>query len=84
MCTAFREYEDIPETYDGTWVASNISGSSGDIEDEAVEMRNWIVHFRCTSKELRAVVANLAEWLANSPPLGRILCNHGIPPGVYV
>ena len=75
-CVAFEEYEDIPETVpldfmedDVTWVASKLSGAEGALGAEAIELRNWLLHFRCASEELRVVVARLTDWMANSSPL---------------
>ena len=46
---------------DITWVASKFSGAAGALGAEAIELRNWLLHFRCTSEELRIVVARLAD-----------------------
>ena len=51
-----------------TWVASILSGASGALGAEAFELRNCLLHFGCTSEEFRVVVANLVEFMANSPP----------------
>ena len=47
MCTAFEEYEDIPEmvpldfTEDNvTWVVSKLSDTAGELGAEAMELRN--------------------------------------------
>ena len=53
---------------DVTWVASKLSGAAGALGAEAIEMRNWLLCFRCTSEELRFVVARLSDWMGNSPP----------------
>ena len=53
---------------DVTWVASKISGAAGSLVAEAIELRNWLLHFGCASVELRVVVARLADWMANSSP----------------
>ena len=52
MCTAFEEYEDVPETVpldfkedDITRVASKISGAAGALVADAIEFRNWIIFF---------------------------------------
>ena len=75
MCAAFNKYGEVPETVpldftedDVTWVASNISGAAGALGAEAIELRNWLLCFRCVSEELRDVVARLADWMANSSP----------------
>ena len=55
-CAAFKEYKEVPETVplDFTedeimWVASNISGAAGALGLEAIELRNWLLHFGCVS-----------------------------------
>ena len=74
-CTAFEEYEEVPETvpfefaeYDITWVASKLSGAAGALGAEATELQNWLLRFGCASEELMVVVARLADWIANSSP----------------
>ena len=71
----WEEYEDVPETVpldftedDVTWVASMLSGAAGALGAEAMELRNWLLHFGCASEEFRAAVASLADWMANSYP----------------
>ena len=51
---------------DITWVAFNLSGAAWAVGDEAIELHNCIIYFRFVSDELRFVVANLADWMANS------------------
>ena len=67
-CAAFEEYEEVPETvpFDFTedyvmWVSSKLSGAAGVLGAEAIELRNWLLCFRCASEELRVVVARLAD-----------------------
>ena len=75
-CVAFKEYGEVPETVpldftesDMTLVASKLSGNTGYLGAEAIDLINWILRFRCASEELRVVVARLADWMANfSPP----------------
>ena len=74
-CAAFEEYEDVTETVpldftedDVTCVASKLSGAEGVLEAEAIELKIWILHFRCASEELRVVVAILDDWMAKSSP----------------
>ena len=74
-CTAFKEYEDVPETIplnftegDVTWVASKFSGAAGVLGGEAIDMHNWLLHFGCALEELRFVVARLDDWMAKSSP----------------
>ena len=76
-CAAFEEYEDVPKTVpldftedDVTWVASKLSGAAGALGAEAMELRNWLLCFRCASEELRVVDARLEDWMANPPPPG--------------
>ena len=84
----FEEYEDKPETVpldftedDVTWVASKLSGATDALGAEAIELHNWLLRFRCTSEELRVVVASLADWMENSsPPLGCLPHTDGLPP----
>ena len=74
---SFEEYENVPKTVtldftedDVTWFASKLSGTSGALGAEAMELHNWLLCFVCASEELRAVVASLADWMANSSPTG--------------
>ena len=67
-CTAFEDYEDVPETFpldftedDVTWVASKLSGAAGALGAETMELRNWLLCFRCALEELIVVVASLAD-----------------------
>ena len=75
ICAAFEEYEEVPETvpFDFTedyvmWVSSKLSGAAGVLGAEAIELRNWLLHFGCASEEVRFIVARLADWMANSYP----------------
>ena len=76
-CTAFEEYEEVPETVplylledNVTWVASKLSGAAGALGVEAIELRNWILRFGCALEEFRVIVADLEDWMANySHPL---------------
>ena len=74
-CADFKEYEEVPETVpldfmkdDVTWVASNLSSAAGALGAEAIELRNWLLCFRCASEELRVVAARLSDWMSNSSP----------------
>ena len=74
-CAAFEEYKEVPETalidlskYDITWVTSKLSGASGALGSEAIQLRNWILCFGCALEEFRVVVANLADCMATPPP----------------
>ena len=58
MCAAFEEYGEVPETVpldftenDVTWVASKLSGASGTMGAEAIELINWILCFGCASED---------------------------------
>ena len=46
---------------DVTWVASKLSDAAGALGAEAIELQNWLLLFGCVSKDLRVVVARLAE-----------------------
>ena len=52
-----------------TWVAPKNSGASGSLESEAIELRNFLLHFICVSEEFRVAVADLSDWMNNSSPL---------------
>ena len=74
-CAAFEEYKEVPKTVplnftedDVTWVTSKLSGSVGALGADAIELRNWLLHFRCASEELIVVVARLDDWMATPPP----------------
>ena len=86
-CAAFKEYDDelkmVPLDFteeNVTWVTSKLSGAAGALGAEAIELRNWLLRFGCASQELRVVVASLAEWMANPPPLGRLSRTDGMLP----
>ena len=53
---------------DVTWVASKLSGAAGALGAEAIKLRNSLVFFRSTLDEFKVVIANLADWMANSYP----------------
>ena len=70
---AFEEYEEVPETVplefleeDVMWVASKLSGDARALGAEAIELRNWLLCFGYASEEFRVVVADMANWMANS------------------
>ena len=74
-CTAFKEYEEVPETApldfledDVMWVASKLSGAAGALGAEAIELRNWLLCFRCASEEFRVVVTDIYDGMATPPP----------------
>ena len=50
------------------WVALELSGAAGALGAEAMEQLNWLLRFRCASKEFRVIFASLADWMANSSP----------------
>ena len=81
MCTAFKEYKEVPETApldfiedDVTWVASKLSGVIGALGAEAIELQNWLLRFGCAPEEIRVVVDRLAHWIANSYPPWATYC----------
>ena len=52
--------------YDITWVSSKLSGATGALGAEAIELINWLLCSGCVSEELRVVVDTLADWMSNS------------------
>ena len=80
-CAALEKYGEVPETVpldftedDFTWVVSNLSGAAGALGAEAIELRNWLLCFRCASEELRVVIGILADWMSNSSPPWAAYC----------
>ena len=58
---------------DVSWVASKLSSAASALGAKEIELRKWLLFFRCESEELRVVFARLADWMTNYyPPLGRI------------
>ena len=51
---------------DITRFVSKLSGASGALGAEAINLHNWLSRFGCASEELRVVVARLTDWVANS------------------
>ena len=54
---AFEKYGDVPETVpfdftedDVTWVAPKLSSAAGALGAVAMELRNWLLRFRCASE----------------------------------
>ena len=47
-------------------MASKISGDSGALGDEVIEMSNGLLCFGFASKEFRVIVVNMADYMANS------------------
>ena len=75
MCTAFKEYEEVPKMLtldfmedDIIWVTSKLSGAAGALGVEEIELINWLICFGCMSEELSIPVANMDEWMYNSSP----------------
>ena len=33
-----------------------------------VELSNWLLCFGCASEDLRVVIVNMSDWVANYPP----------------
>ena len=58
-----------------TWVAYNFTGAAGALGSESIKLRNWLLHFGCASEEIRAVVADLSDWMANSSPPWAAYCD---------
>ena len=57
-CIAFKKYGAVTETVpldftedDVTWVASKLSGAAGVLVAESIELRNWLLRFRCVSED---------------------------------
>ena len=65
-------------------VESKISWATWVLGSEVIEPSNWLFCFGCASEELRVVVANPAEWMANYPPpplpLGCLPCSDEMSP----
>ena len=53
---------------DVIWVAYKHPGAAGAMGAEVIELSNWLLCFRCALDEIRVVVANLEDLMANSPP----------------
>ena len=56
-CAAFEEYENMPKMVpldftedDVTWVVSKLSGAAGALGAQVMELRSWLLRFRCASK----------------------------------
>ena len=49
-----------------TWVASNVLVALEALVAEALELKNCLLWFGCTPKELQAKVSGLADWISNS------------------
>ena len=54
---ASEEYEKVPKTLPfyftenyGKWVSSKLSGVSGALGAEVIELRNWLLHCWCLSE----------------------------------
>ena len=72
-CAAFEKYGEVPKMLpldftedDVTWVASKLSGTAGALRADYMELLNWLLCFRCASKDLIVVVFRLDGWMANS------------------
>ena len=46
---------------DMMWFASKLSSAAGALGAEAIELKNWLLHFRCASEDLRVVVVILSD-----------------------
>ena len=49
-------------------MVSKLSGAAGTLGVKALELKNWLIRFRCASKELWAVIADQDDWMATTPP----------------
>ena len=58
-----------------TWVESKLSGAAGALGAETLELKNWLLMFGCTSKELQVEVSGIVDWITSSSLLG----NHTEP-----
>ena len=64
-----------------TWVVSKLSGASGALGAESIELRNWLLCFGCASEEFRVAVAGLSDLMdKSSPPLGCLPCSDSMSP----
>ena len=70
-CAAFEEYKEVSKTVpldftedDITCVTSKLSGAVGALVSEAIELRNWLIHFGWALEELRVIISKLAYWMA--------------------
>ena len=59
---------------DVTWVASNLSDAVGVLGAKVIELSNWLLCFGCESEEIRAIVARMSDWMANSSPPWAAYC----------
>ena len=74
-CAAFGDYKDVPQTVplnfiedDVMWVSSNLSGTSGTLGVETIELINWIIQFGCASEQLKVYVTKMADCTPPPPP----------------
>ena len=51
---------------DVVWVTSKLFVTTGYLEVELIDLRNWLIFFGCASEELRVVVIRLDDWITNS------------------
>ena len=72
-CAAFEKYGEVTKKGpldfledDITLVTLKLSGVAGALGLEAIELRNWLLHFGCVSEEIRVVDAKLENWMSNS------------------
>ena len=49
---------------------------------EAIDMRNWLISFGCSSEELRFIVVDLDGCMANPPPRAAYCKINGTSPSV--
>ena len=74
MCADLEEFKEVPgmatldlSEGDITWVTSKLSGADSLLGSEEIELISWLLCFACTSEEFRVIVADLDDWMANSP-----------------
>ena len=44
-----------------TWVTLKLSGSTGALREEYIELNNWLLQILCTLGDLQIVVAELSD-----------------------
>ena len=46
-------------------VASKLSGVTGALVVETIELHKWLILFGCALEELRFIIVDLADWISN-------------------
>ena len=82
MSAYFEGYEEVPETVplefsenDIVWVLSNLTGATGDLGAEAIELCNCLIRFGCISEELKVIITKLSNWVDISSPTWAAYCS---------